>query len=209
MVEGHVDLARVTGLEDALPRSWCGFKQTCQSGQSFFYLSNIMPKFFLNVFYGTDSSFPLVSHIFWPLKINSALNISLDVLYDVCMHDTRNMEWYVMLKNVQLIMFYYQSMHDETLKKKRQKRKHLSNPSPHLFCKFSHRVTLSRSSFIHTSIFRKNFFFFFDHFQHGIFLITAFYSKWSHFFLFNIPKYIFLKKMNKTLTFNFLIFYCK
>ena len=75
------------------------YEQTCQSSQSFLYLSDIMPKLFLNAFYGTDSSFPLVSHISWPLEINSALNISLDVSYDVCMHDTRNMEWYVMLKN--------------------------------------------------------------------------------------------------------------
>ena len=75
------------------------FKQTCQPGQSFLYLPNVVPEFFLNVFYGTDSSFPLVSHISWPLEINSVLNISLGVSYDVCMHDTRNMEWYVMLKN--------------------------------------------------------------------------------------------------------------
>ena len=40
---------------------------------------------------------------------------------------------------------------------KRQKEKHLSNPSPHILCKFSHRVTLSRLSFIQTSIFHKNF----------------------------------------------------
>ena len=57
------------------------------------------------------------------------------------------------------------------------------------------------------NIFCKKLSIFFDHFQHSIFLITAFYSKWSHsFFLFNIRKYIFLKKMNKTLTFNFFNF---
>ena len=33
------------------------------------------------------------------LKINSALSISLDVLYDACMHNARNMKWHVMLKN--------------------------------------------------------------------------------------------------------------
>ena len=33
------------------------------------------------------------------LEINLALSISLDVLYDACMHDMRNMKWHVMLKN--------------------------------------------------------------------------------------------------------------
>ena len=56
MVEGLVDLARVTGLENALPWS-------CQSGQSFLYLLDVVPEFFLNVIYSTNSSFPLISHI--------------------------------------------------------------------------------------------------------------------------------------------------
>ena len=87
--------------------------------------------------------------------------------------------------------------------KKRQKRKHLSNLSPHLFCKFSHRVILSRSSFIQTSIFRKNFSFFFGHFQHGIFFINSFYSRYVKFFVnFQITKSIFLKKANNTLVFS-------
>ena len=47
---------------------------------------------------------------------------------------------------------------------------------------------------------------FFDHFQHGIFFSTTFIPD-RIIFLFNIPKYIFSKKMNKTLTFNFFQFF--
>ena len=39
------------------------FKQACQSGQLFFHLLDVMPEFFLDVFYGTDPSFQTVSHI--------------------------------------------------------------------------------------------------------------------------------------------------
>ena len=63
MVDGPVDLAKVMGLEDALPWLDMVFKQTYQFGQSFLYLSDVVPEFFLDVLYGTDSSFPLVSHI--------------------------------------------------------------------------------------------------------------------------------------------------
>ena len=95
---------------------------------------------------------------------------------------------------------------------KRQKGKHLSNLNLHLFCKFFCRVILSRSSFIPTSIFHKDPFFY--HFQHGIFFLsTAFYSRHVSFFFANLqsPKiYIFfLKKTNKTLVFSIIHFLFK
>ena len=40
------------------------FKQICQPSQMFFHLLDVMPKFFLNILYGTDSSFQLISHIY-------------------------------------------------------------------------------------------------------------------------------------------------
>ena len=103
-------------------------------------------------------------------------------------------------------MLYYQSMHDETLKK-RQERKHLSNPSPHLFCKFFHRVTLSRSSFIHTSIFSKKLLF--DYFQHGIFIYNSLFIPNMSFFSplsFDIKKKILKENEYDTHFFNFSIF---
>ena len=55
---------------------------------------------------------------------------------------------------------------------KRQKRKHLSNLSPHLFCKFSHQVTLSRSSFIQQILFVKKLLFFLS-FSNTIYFLLA------------------------------------
>ena len=78
-----------------------------------------------------------------------------------------------------------------------QKERHLSNPSSHIFCKFSHRVTLSRSFFIQTSIFCKKFSFF------NTFLFLTCHHFFLHFSL--NTQNIFLKKTNKT--FIFLIFF--
>ena len=61
---------------------------------------------------------------------------------------------------------------------------------------------LDHSLFKQTFFVKKLFSFFSDHFQHGIFFSTTFIPD-RNIFLFNIPKYIFSKKMNKTLTFNF------
>ena len=40
------------------------FKQTCQSGQMFFHLSDVMPEFFLTILYGADLSFQTISHTY-------------------------------------------------------------------------------------------------------------------------------------------------
>ena len=88
------------------------FKQTCQSGQSFLYLSDVVPEFFLDFLYGTDSSFPLVSHISKPLKMNSALSISLDVLLCIwCMHAWH--EKYKMTCYVQKCLTDHDLMHTQ------------------------------------------------------------------------------------------------
>ena len=63
MVEGPVDLAKVKGLEDAPFNFDVVLKQVCLSNQLFSHLSDVMSEFFLDVLYGTDSSFPSVSHI--------------------------------------------------------------------------------------------------------------------------------------------------
>ena len=99
-------------------------------------------------------------------------------------------------------MLYYQRMHDETLRKNNRKENTYLIWVHIFFCKFSHRVTLSRSFFIQTSIlFVKPFFLSFSTWY--IFLAT-FITDMSDFFCqFSITqKYIFLKKTNKTLVFS-------
>ena len=76
--------------------------------------------------------------------------------YDVCMHDMRK---YEMTCYAQKCLINHALFIRACPMKLWQKGRHLSNPSSHIFCKFSHRVTLSRSSFIHI-FFRKKFFFF-------------------------------------------------
>ena len=129
------------------------FKQTCQSGQMFLYFSDIVPKFLLNVFYGTDSNFPLVSHISWPLEINSALSISLDVLYDACMHAW--CEKYEMTCYAQKRCLINHALLPKYAQKFWRHGKHISNLIQFFIFQFSlfGRVTLSRSSFIQTNIF--------------------------------------------------------
>ena len=92
--------------------------------------------------------------------------------------------------------------------KKWQKRKHLSNLSPHLFCKFSPQVTLSRSSFIQTCIFHKNFSFFRSFSTWYIFFTIAFYSRQNFFyqFSFDTQKYFFEENEYDTRPFNFSFF---
>ena len=111
----------------------------------------------------------------------------------VCMHGTRNVEWCVMLINHALFPKYAQWSFED----KRQKGKHLSNPNLHFF---SCRVIPSRSSFIPTSILRKNLFFFVFFFRHGtFFLSTAFYSRHVSFFSISIQhsKNIFFRLLFK------------
>ena len=77
-------------------------------------------------------------------------------------------------------MLYYQSMYNKNFEENRQKGKHLSNPSLLLFCKFSHRLTLSRSSFIQTFFVNENHFFTFNSII--FFSTTPFYPKHVNFF---------------------------
>ena len=109
-------------------------------------------------------------------------------------------------------MLYYQSMH-KNLEDKERKKHNSKLDRFFIFFKFSlfGRVTLSRSSFIQTSIFRKNPFFFY-HFQHGIFFLSiAFYSRHVSFFanFQSTPKMSFSKKTNMTLIFLIFHFYSK
>ena len=68
--------------------------------------------------------------------------------------------------------------------------KHISNLI-RVFCKFSCRVILSRSSFIQTSIFHKNFFLVI--FNTVYFLIIPFYSRQNIFF-YHFQKYFFFEE---------------
>ena len=80
-------------------------------------------------------------------------------------------------------MLYFQSMHNEDLRKNDRKENTYLIRVHIFFCKFSHRLTLSRSSFIQKHFFHKNIFFFLDYFQHDIFFISSFYSWQNIFFL--------------------------
>ena len=62
--ERHFKLARVMDLGNAPLGLDVILKQTCQSSQMFFHLSDVMPKFFLNILYNIDSSFQPISHIY-------------------------------------------------------------------------------------------------------------------------------------------------
>ena len=96
-----------------------------------------------------------------------------------------------MLKNVRLIMLYYQSMHNKNFEEKRQQRKHLSNPSPYLF--FAN--FLVESYCLDHLLFQQAFFvktFFFIIFNMAFFLSTPFIPDMSVFFFvnFQLPKNI-------------------
>ena len=107
-------------------------------------------------------------------------------------------------------MLYYQSMHKNFEYKERKK--HISNLIQfffifQFFSTFSllGRVTLSRSSFIQTNIFRKKKTLFFFIIFNMAFFSTPFIPDMSVFFVnFQLLKniYFFLKKMNKTLVFS-------
>ena len=105
-------------------------------------------------------------------------------------------------------MFYFQSMHNETLRINDKEENTYLNRIYFFFCKFSFRVILSRSSFIPTSIFRKNLFFFI--FNMVYFLTTAFCSRHVSFFFyhfsFDASKYFFEENEYDTHFFKFFIF---
>ena len=79
----------------------------------------------------------------------------------------------------------------------------------YLFWKFPCRAILSRSSFIQTSIFRKNFFLFFLSFSNMIYFFQQLLFQTSQFFFvnFQITQKYFLKKTNKTLVFSIFFLY--
>ena len=101
-------------------------------------------------------------------------------------------------------------MHNEALRKKWQKRKHLSNPSSHIF--FANFLIESHylDHPLFTHFFVKTFsFFFLDHFQHGIyFLINSFLFQTYQFFFFvnfQTPKNIFFWR--KRIRHSFFLFF--
>ena len=99
-------------------------------------------------------------------------------------------------------MLYYLSMHKNPEDKERKKHNFILNRFFYFF-KFSFfgRVTLSRSSFIQTSIFVKTSFWSF--FNMVLFFTRPFYSRQDFFLPFS--KYFFLKKTNKTFISSFFI----
>ena len=104
-------------------------------------------------------------------------------------------------------MFYYQSMHNKNFEEKRQQKKYLSNPSPHLFLQiFSSSHTISIILYSNKHFFVKIFLFFFlsfltryIFFQQHIFILDRISSHiFFYQFSFDIQKY-FSKKTNTTL----------
>ena len=122
------------------------------------------------------------------MEINSALNISFDVLHDACMHDMENMKWHVMLKMLDQSWFIIETC--TKLLKIRKKETHLN-----LNLIFHNKTSL----------------FFFIIFNIVFFLSTPFYSIYVSFLLsiFKSRKNIFLEKTNKTLVFFHFLFKVK
>ena len=63
-----------------------GFYQLCHPSKFFLDLSNLVSKLLLNVFHDTNLPY------FLTLENEFGMSISLDVLYDVCIRDTKNMK---------------------------------------------------------------------------------------------------------------------
>ena len=134
-------------------------------------------------------------------------NLMYCYAYDACMHDTRNIIWHTMLKNVWPTMT--KCMHKKSWRQGKQVSKLIR------FFLFSNFCLLIRSHYPNHFLFKrtfcvkKNFFFIFN----TVFsLTTTIYYRHVNFFAnfsLNTKNIFFLKKTNKTLDFSIFVFYSK
>ena len=165
MVEGPVDLARVMGLEDAPPRFRCDFQTSLSTWPVVLSSLGYHVRILLECSLWHWFELPIGLPYFLTFENEFGIKYFTWCLVG-CMH-----AWYEKYE-----MTYYAKKYPTNHRlnactiniEEKRKKKTLFILNPIFFCKFSCQVTLSRSSFIQTNIFRKKTYFFY-HFQNDIF----------------------------------------